>query len=182
MFKLILAREIVLVFVLFLSVIFDLRVRRIPNWLTVPGVMAGLLLNGLEGFAQFLHSFLGLMVGVGVLIVPFALGWLGAGDVKLFGMVGAVLGVQWIPRVLFYSGVMSGMLAVFVVIMRGVNLKAFPRMWMDLKVFVMSLGQVLPEGVSQRTSHKKSIPWAVAIGLGVVVAFYLDADGKWAGF
>ncbi len=76
MFKLILVREIVLVFVLFLSVIFDLRVRRIPNWLTVPGVVAGLLLNGLEGFAQFLHSFLGLMVGVGVLIVPFALGWL----------------------------------------------------------------------------------------------------------
>ncbi len=55
-------------------------------------------------------------------------------------------------------------------------------MWMDLKLFVMSLGQVLPEAVSQRTSHKKSIPWAVAIGLGVVVAFYLDADGKWAGF
>src|SRR5436190_23423280 len=102
MFKLILAREIVLVFVLFLSVIFDLRVRKIPNWLTVPGVVAGLLLNCFEGLAQFLHGFSGLMGGVGVLIVPFALGWLGAGDVKWLGVGGAVLGVRWIRCVLFY--------------------------------------------------------------------------------
>ena len=61
----------------------------------------GLLLNAAQGFSQFSHSLLGFIVGITVFIVPFALGWMGAGDVKYFGVVGALLGVGWLPRVFF---------------------------------------------------------------------------------
>jgi prepilin peptidase CpaA len=176
------AKEIVLISVLFFSVTFDLWVRRIPNWLTMSGAVAGLTLNCFGGLAQFLHGFFGLLLGLGLLILPFALGWLGAGDVKLFGAVGAILGVQWIPRVLFYSGVAGGILALFIMVVRGVDLKGFKNLWNDFRLFVVSLGQVLPESVSHRTANTKSIPWAVPIGLGVLVAFYLDPNGRWAGF
>jgi prepilin peptidase CpaA len=175
-------KEIVLILVVFFSVMFDLWSRRIPNWLTVSGAAAGLFINCFGGFAQFLHGFFGLMLGVGILILPFALGWLGAGDVKLFGAVGAILGVQWLPRVFFYSGLAAGLLALFVTIARGLDLKGFRSLWNDLKLFVVSLGHVLPESISQRRDNRKSIPWAIPIGLGVIVAFYVDADGKWAGF
>jgi prepilin peptidase CpaA len=173
----------VLALILLLSVFFDIRERRIPNWLTASGVLVGLSLNLIEGFTAFLQGFLGLALGFGVLILPFALGWVGAGDVKLVGTVGALVGIQWMPRIFFYSGLMSGILALFAAAMRGIQLQGFVRLWMDIKLLVISFGRVLPEGISQRTGDKKkSIPWAVAIGLGVFVAFYLDSEGKWAGF
>ena len=95
-----------------LSVFFDLTVRRIPNWIIAFGLAGGLLLNASQGFAQFSHSLLGFIGGIAVFIVPFALGWMGAGDVKYFGVVGALLGVEWLPRVLFYSILTAGVLAV----------------------------------------------------------------------
>ena len=77
-----------------LSVFFDLTVRKIPNWIIAFGLAGGLLLNAAQGFSQFSHSLLGFIVGIAVFIVPFALGWMGAGDVKYFGVVGALLGVD----------------------------------------------------------------------------------------
>ena len=172
-----------MVLILVLSIFFDLKERRIPNWLTASGVLVGLSLNSLEGAAAFLQGFLGLALGLGVLIIPFALGWVGAGDVKLVGTVGALVGIQWMPRIFFYSGLMSGILALFAVALQGIQLQGFVRLWTDVKLFVLSLGAVLPESISQRTADKKkSLPWAVAIGLGVFAAFYLDSEGKWAGF
>lgn len=174
------AREIALIFILFISVFFDLKERRIPNWLTLWGAVIGLFINFLEGFAQFLQGLLGLTLGIGIMIVPFALGWIGAGDVKLFGTVGSLLGVQWIPRLLFYSGLTSGTLAVFAALIAGINLKGFVRLWRDMKLLIISRGQVLPEPVAER--QKNSIPWAVAIAMGALIGLYLDPDGKWAGF
>ena len=172
-----------LVLAVSLSAFFDIKERRIPNWVSIPGILIGLFLNSFLGLAQLLQSVTGLVVGIGVMIIPFALGWMGAGDVKLFGLVGAFLGVQWLPRVFFYSSLISGVLALFSVIVRGLNFKLFPRLWLDLKVAVLSLGRVLPESLTQGAIHRnKSIPWGVAIGIGALVAFYLDPNGKWAGF
>lgn len=165
-----------------LAIFFDLKERRIPNWLTAAAILLGLSINLFEGFAQFLYGFSGLAVGIAVLIIPFALGWLGAGDVKLVGSLGALLGIHWMPRILFYSGLMSGLLALISVACRGLQLRGFVRLWKDVKLMVMSFGRVLPEPVWQRAGESKTIPWAVGIGLGVLVAFYLDRDGKWAGF
>jgi prepilin peptidase CpaA len=175
--------DITLVFAMCLAVLFDVKERRIPNWLSIPGIVIGLLLNSLLGFAQLLHGVLGVVVAVAILIVPFALGWLGAGDVKLFGLVGAFLGVQWLPRVLFYTGLASGGLALFSIIARGFDYRRLRNLWTDLRVAVLSLGQVLPASVTQRTVHaNKAVPWGVAIGLGTLAAVYLDAGGNWAGF
>ncbi|MGH8545502.1 MAG: prepilin peptidase, partial [Gammaproteobacteria bacterium] len=76
-----------------LAVFFDLTVRRIPNWLILFGLTSALLLNAMHGLGPFTHSVLGFFAGIAVLIFPFALGWLGAGDVKYFAVVGAFLGV-----------------------------------------------------------------------------------------
>ena len=82
-----------------LSAFFDLKLRRIPNWLIATGLVSGLILNAFHGSSYLLQSLLGFVVGVTVLILPFAFGWIGAGDVKFFGVVGALLGVSWLPRV-----------------------------------------------------------------------------------
>jgi Flp pilus assembly protein protease CpaA len=167
-----------------LSVSFDLTVRRIPNWIIAFGLAGGLLLNGSQGFAQFSHSLLGFIGGIAVFIVPFALGWMGAGDVKYFGVVGALLGLGWLPRVLFYSILAAGVFAVgYVAIGRFNSASGFKDTWTDCKLAILSLGRVLPEPIGKRTAKgADSVPWGVAIGAGTLVAYYFDPTGRWAGF
>ena len=168
-----------------LSVFFDLTVRRIPNWIIAFGLAGGLLLNGSQGFAQFSHSLLGFIGGIAVFIVPFALGWMGAGDVKYFGVVGALLGVEWLPRVLFYSILAAGVFGVgYVAIGRFDSSSGFLKdAWTDCKLAVLSLGRVLPESIGKRTAKgADSVPWGVAIGAGTLAAYYFDPTGRWAGF
>ena len=166
-----------------LSVFFDLTVRRIPNWIIAFGLGSGLLLNAFQGLAQFSHSLLGFIGGIAVFIVPFAVGWMGAGDVKYFGVVGALLGVEWLPRVLFYSILAAGVLAVGCVAIDRFNFGFFKDAWTDCKLVIISLGRVLPDSIGKRTAKgADSVPWGVAIGAGTLVAYYFDPTGRWAGF
>jgi len=73
----------------------DWKTRKIPNWLISIGLLSGVLLNAINGGSHFFQSILGLVIGIIVLLVPFACGWIGAGDVKFFGVIGALLG-GWI--------------------------------------------------------------------------------------
>jgi prepilin peptidase CpaA len=144
-----------------------------------------LLLNGSQGFSQLSHSLLGFIGGIAVFIVPFALGWMGAGDVKYFGVVGALLGVAWLPRVLFYSILAAGVLAAgYVAVGRFDSSSGFFKdMWTDCKLALLSLGRVLPDSISKRTAKgADSVPWGVAIGAGTIMAYYFDPAGRWAGF
>ena len=86
-----------------LSAFFDLWIRKIPNWLIVIGLLCGLVINTAHGSTYIVQSLLGFVIGILVLLPPFALGWIGAGDVKYFGVVGALLGISMLPRVFFYS-------------------------------------------------------------------------------
>ena len=166
-----------------LAVISDLRAQRIPNWLNFSATGAGLLLNGWNGFPSFLDGLYGFALGIGIFILPFILGWLGAGDVKLMGALGAILGSAFIPRIAFYSVLAGGLLALFALVQKRVRLRTFTSAWLDFKLLLMTKGTVLPEAVGQRSrkgSH--TIPYGVAIVLGALVAVYYDPDGHWAGF
>ncbi|MGH7771573.1 MAG: A24 family peptidase [Candidatus Binatia bacterium] len=163
------------------SVGFDIGSRRIPNWLILLGISWGILVNAWKG--DLFNSFLGLGLGIGILIIPFALGWLGAGDVKLLGAIGAILGVKWLPRVFFYSALVGGLLAIMSIFTKGMNPKAFKDALYDFKLMIMSRGAVLPDTVNERRMKgARTVPYGVAIGLGTLVAFYVDPRGEWAGF
>jgi prepilin peptidase CpaA len=172
-----------IVLVTILSVFFDLTVRRIPNWIILFGLVGGLLLNGSQGLTQLTYSLLGFIVGLGIFIVPFALGWMGAGDVKYFAVVGALLGVGWLPRVLFYSILAAGIIALGYVACGRFNTGFFKDAWITCKLAIISFGRVLPDSIAKRTAKgADSVPWGVAIGVGTIVAYYFDPTGRWAGF
>ena len=166
-----------------LSAFFDYRYRRIPNWLIVFGFLCGVVLNTLQSPSFFIDSVLGFAVGIAVLLLPFALGWIGAGDVKLFGVVGALLGVSWLPRVFFYAALAAGVIALGYLLSGASGIRAFRQTWVDLKVFVLSLGRVLPEPVHKRSGEQGgSVPWGVAFAAGTMIAYFFDPSGRWAGF
>jgi prepilin peptidase CpaA len=96
-----------LAIVLFLAVYLDIRTSRIPNWLTFPAMGSALLAHiWLEGVPGAIISLSGLGTGLILFLVFYFLGDMGAGDVKLMGAVGAMVGP--------YGAFISGILAVLV--------------------------------------------------------------------
>lgn len=108
-----------LVAVLAASVYMEVRDRRIPNVITMAGVVAGLAAGYLPGGATLGSSLLGLAIGFGALLAFYVFGGMGGGDVKLMGAVGAMVGFPLIVPVLFYSAIIGGLMAIAVLASRG---------------------------------------------------------------
>ena len=99
--------QIILIAVLLTAVITDLRSYRIPNWLTVPAMACGLLIHTLiNGTGGLVVGLEGLGLGLGLFLIFYLLGGMGAGDVKLMAAVGSFLG----PRGVLYAAMLTGLL------------------------------------------------------------------------
>ena len=82
-----------LTIVLLIAVISDIRLHKIPNWLTYPAMMGAIIYHtSTRGIGGFLYSVEGVGAGFAVLIIFYLMGGMGAGDVKLMGAVGGLLG------------------------------------------------------------------------------------------
>jgi prepilin peptidase CpaA len=92
------ALNLILAATIVVAAFIDIKERRVPNWLIVSAVCAGFVLGALQGSTHLLLSIGGFAAGVAALFIPFAFGWMGAGDVKLFGAVGALLGYTSLPH------------------------------------------------------------------------------------
>jgi len=85
----------------------DLRSSRIPNWLTFPAMGCALLAHAwLGGLQGALFSLAGLGTGLGLFLILYVTGSIGAGDVKLMAAVGAIMEP--------YGALLSGLLAIMV--------------------------------------------------------------------
>ena len=90
-----LAIRIFLEVLVIVAAIWDIRTRRIPNWLTLSGVVLGVALNTfLFEINGLWFSLKGLGVAFGVYFVLYLLRAMGAGDVKLMAAVGAAAGAD----------------------------------------------------------------------------------------
>jgi prepilin peptidase CpaA len=104
--------EIVLIVMVAAAAWTDLRTRKIPNWIPVSGALIGVVLGGLPSLA-------GAALGFGLFILIYMAGGMGAGDVKLFSAVGALVGPQALIIVFVLTGLIGGVAAVAVSIIRG---------------------------------------------------------------
>ena len=87
----------------------DLKTRRIPNFLTLGGVLGGLGFQlGYHGLPGLLDGLAGLGLGFGLLLGPYLLGGLGAGDVKASAALGAWLGLWRAFALFIYTGLWGG--------------------------------------------------------------------------
>ncbi len=146
----------------------DLRSRRIPNWLTVPGAVIGIAASTAFGGWQGLKtSLLGLAVGL-VLLLPFvALRSLGAGDWKLAGAIGAFVGPGALVDLLLGSVFVAGIMAVVLVIHKG-RVRETAR---NIGHILVSLVTFRLPGMQVSLDNPDSlkIPYGVALGFTVVV-------------
>jgi prepilin peptidase CpaA len=112
--------QVSLVLLVVIAAYFDLRWRRIPNWLAFGGVLTGIGLNAfMNESAGLKASLLGLGLAFVVYLPLYTVRGVGGGDVKLMAAVGAVTGPRnWIAISLF-TAITGGLAAVVLVALRG---------------------------------------------------------------
>ena len=93
---------------------------RVYNVLTFPLMACGLIYHSAAtGYQGFTASCLGLMFGLAVLLLPYVMGLMGAGDVKLLAGVGAWLGLGPTVVVFVVSSLVAGVYATVLILYRG---------------------------------------------------------------
>lgn len=166
------ARTAVLLSLLAVAAVIDYRTYRIPNWLTVGGIVFALAC----GTALATPAYSGLLTGLGglavamlILLPMYAIRVLGAGDVKLMGMVGAFLGTPDTLRALLFVVVAGGVAAVGFAVRR----RALRRMVGNLRqatvqmmVFAAVGGQRPGDAIAGQSVGK--LPYGVSICIGTI--------------
>ena len=100
--------------------LWDLALRRIPNWITVPGAALGLAMQSYYGgWHGAASSLFGALLGFSLFFLLHISGGMGAGDVKLAAAVGALVGAQAFVFVFVVTGLLGGIAAVALALSRG---------------------------------------------------------------
>lgn len=98
----------------------DIRKREIPNWLTFGAILAGLVAHpALSGWAGLKLSVVGFLVAALIFLPLFALRFLGGGDVKLMGAIGALAGTDGLLVVFLLDALLAGLAAIVLIVVRG---------------------------------------------------------------
>lgn len=174
--------EVVLLIVVLAAAVYDVRYRRIPNWISVGGALLGVSLNAfLYGGAPGLaFAFKGLALGFGFYFVLYALHAMGAGDVKLMGAAGALVGWQDWFGIFLITAVLGGIMALIVTLARR-----------RLKRTFWNLGFLLDEMRHGRAAYVKreeldvkspksfGLPHGAVIAVGTI--FYLALGAHFVG-
>ena len=151
----------------------DLRTRRIPQALTLGGAAAGIAFHAITGGGSGgLASAAGWMVGIAVFLIPFALGGLGAGDVKLLGALGAWLGITNVLWVALYTGVAGGIMALLVAAASGYLRHALVNIYVLLMHWRLNGVKPLAELTLEHSTGPR-LAYAVPILAGTVAALWL---------
>lgn len=147
---------------------YDVRFRRIPNVVVLTALIAGLTLNiSLAGAPGALSSVGGMAVAFVPMFLMHIFGAMGAGDVKLFAAIGAVVGLALVPMTFVVVVMLGAMLAVYSMIRSGT---VFSTLHGVLRIFVGILpGWEMPR-FSLPADRHHTIPYGVAIMLGSLIA------------
>lgn len=146
-----------------LAAVLDIRQRRIPNLLSLGGMIMGLALWTLHaGASGLLSGIAGLLVG-SALFLPFYIArGMGAGDVKLMGAVGAFLGPYHVLAAAITVALLGGVIAAWVAF-RQKRLRAALEDSLRV-IFRQQAAKSL-----ERASRQDSIPYGLAIAAGTLL-------------
>jgi len=146
---------------------------KVPNWITFPMILAGWIYSttafGWEGLG---YSLLGTAVGLGLLLPAYAIGGMGAGDVKLMAGVGA-----WVhATITFYafcvSAVLGGVIAVGMVLYQKRWAKHRDQFFMILdEITTVRDPDKLATIAAERKPTMMLLPYGIPIAIGTIAYF-----------
>ena len=172
--------EMLLPLPMILAAVLDVRSGKIPNWLTYPLAVFGLVLaSTVTGWAGFAESFIGMAAGFLPLFLLYLCGGMGGGDVKLMAAVGAMTNASFVLNAMVTSILVGALIALLIVIWEGKLLNAIAYLGVTFcRIFWPPLVPVPLEA-------SRNIPFGVAICAGVFLTVMapsgslLSATGAW---
>lgn len=148
----------------------DLSWRKIPNWLTGPSILVGLGLHTfINQWTGLIFSLEGAALGLGLFLLMYLPGWMGAGDVKLFAAVGSFLGPGQTLSAAIVIALVGGLLVLVTL--------GFHQGWRSIGSWIRSYveGLRVPQSARPLNSAEvvtPKVPYAVAIGLGTIGSYW----------
>jgi len=158
--------DAVLMVVLVICAITDIISQKIYNIVLMPALLFAIGCNWFQGGWPGLgQSLLGLLAGLLILILPFAKGGIGAGDVKLLGVVGAFKGVGFVLYAAIGMGLAGGLIALGFWCYRFGVIDTIGGLAKAFYIMVRSGFTLFPFRLH---NEKIMLPYGLAIALGAV--------------
>ena len=158
-----------LLIVLLIAVISDIRFHKIPNWLTYPTMIGAIIYHtSIKGLEGFLFSVEGVGAGVAVLIIFYLMGGMGAGDAKLMGAVGGLLGPKGVFPAFIFTAIIGGIYALVLLTLDGYLKETGKRFGTILKTFILTKQfMYIPP---PKREKRPRLCYGVAIALGTLIS------------
>jgi prepilin peptidase CpaA len=158
--------QIALAAIVAIAALYDLRWRRIPNWLVLSGLCLGFGLHGyLFGWSGVARAAGGTALAGAIYLPLFALRAMGGGDVKLMLAAGSLAGAHNWLVIFLLTALLGGLAAIALLLIRGGLGRAF-----------LNVGHILTELVHLRAPYRSAAelsvehPHAVTMPHGAVIA------------
>lgn len=158
--------QVLLVTTLLVCSYTDLKHRKVLNKVLFPAAMLALVLQvALQGGQGALIWLKGTLAGIALLLIPFLLGGIGAGDLKLLGVVGSFMGPGFVLRAFLVAALIGGLLSLIFLWKRKELKHTIKRIGGAIKLFLFSCFRVWNIG-QMESEHVVTLPYAVTIALG----------------
>jgi prepilin peptidase CpaA len=156
-----------------LSAVYDVRSRRIPNFITLPAMVFGLILHAaLGGWRQLATAAAGGLICGLIFFVFYLAGGMGAGDVKLITAAGCIAGLPLIGHLLLWTALSGGMMAIGLALYRR-QLGATLRNMCAIVVHHRIMGLMPHAQFNIGNDRTLRLPYALAITAGSALTLCL---------
>ena len=159
--------------ILILAAWIDGRELKVPNWITFPMILAGLIYCTYVGGAGGLGAgLLGMSAGLLTLLPLYAVGGMGSGDVKLMAGVGAWLGWEITCSAFCVSVVVGSVIAVLMVLRKGTMKHHYENCLLILSEWmVIRNPSELSRIAAERKPRMLLLPYGIPICIGTIGYF-----------
>jgi prepilin peptidase CpaA len=158
--------------------VFDLRERRVPNWLTAPAFLSAIIAHGCSGGWSGLGDSVlaALIAGLAFFLFHLA-GGMGAGDVKLIAACAAFVGIPYLSGLLLSTCIAGGLFAIAVGLYRGVLRQTFAKAC-GIVAHHGARGLVPHPEMNLSTGRGIRLPFAVPIAAGCAITLAMEAVAR----
>jgi prepilin peptidase CpaA len=160
-----------------LAGLIDLWKFQVCNFITFPFLMCGVIYHTFTNGATGLRfSLAGVVFGLAILILPYLLGGMGGGDIKLLAGVGAWMGMPVTLHIFIVSGLATGCYALFLLAINGQLhrvLASFRIVVYQLRAFGRHLAahDNVEAIVGHHDSRRRLIPFGTMVAVGIVMVY-----------
>lgn len=158
----------------------DYAQRRVPNWLNASLIVLGFVAQGIyNGSGGLTAGLCGMLVGFGLLIVPWMMHGMGAGDVKLMAAIGVWVGPALALYCFVAGAVIGGIVAVIMILSTGrfklacANMSVIMAKCSNRQAWFTEFGSAKSFGATSQL-----LPYGVPLTAGTLLVLAMKAFGS----